>query len=450
MSSGAGRIRLIFGQPSSLASDPRTSGLSVRPGQPTMMPMDHKLPIQQAKSDGTIASVLLKVEPAPSVSSLYLHIPFCFHKCHYCDFYSLANTNHEDFVGFVARMGQELEAAGRYLSRPLDTLYIGGGTPTLLGPDLWRSLIRHIHSHVHLAPDTEWTVEANPETVTPDLMAVLAAGGVNRVSIGCQTFSPTHLKTLERWHEPSSVVAAVESARDAGIENISLDLIYAIPGQTLGQWEDDLSQALALHPQHLSCYALTFEPGTPLAVKLSRGLIDTADADLEADMFTLTRRLLIDSGFCAYEVSNFARAGRESRHNLAYWLNMDWMACGPSASGHVAGIRWKNRASLSEYLHTSTPWPTITDLEMPQPARALAERLMMGLRLARGLPYESLLADAEAIGARVSFVAALGPLIDAEHVIVDQHKHLCLTEQGLLLADSVFRQLMSAVFDPNC
>lgn len=414
-----------------------------------MMTEDHNLPILQAGADGTIASVLGKVEPSPGVAHAYIHIPFCFHKCHYCDFYSLVQTNYDSHAAFVDRLAREIETIGRFLKKPLDTLYIGGGTPTLLGPALWQRLIRAIHANLGINPLTEWTVEANPETVTDELASTLAEGGVNRISIGCQTFSPIHLRTLERWHEPSSVSRTVDRARAAGIRNISLDLIFAIPGQTMEQWQDDLRQALELEPDHLSCYALTFEPGTPLSVKRDRGDIMPADEDLEADMFTWTRRHLADQGFDAYEISNFARPGKSSRHNLAYWLNDDWLAFGPSAASHVCGYRWKNVPSLSAYLQSPTPWPPITDLETPDPTRNLAERLMMGLRLSRGLPLDGVLAEADHVGARTALSTAIDNAIVSRQLVIRPLNRLSLTDEGLILADSVIHALMSAIYSGN-
>jgi coproporphyrinogen III oxidase-like Fe-S oxidoreductase len=234
--------------------------------------------------------------------------------------------------------------------------------------------------------DGEFTVECNPETVTPELMEILVQGGVNRVSMGAQSFNPVHLKTLERWHDPASVPRALSIARDAGISRRSIDLIFGIPGQTLDDWKSDLDAALALGTTHLSCYNLTYEPNTAMTARKNRGEFAAADEDLEVEMYSATLAALRAAGLERYEVSNYARPGDEARHNLAYWHQEQWLAAGPSASAHVAGHRWKNLPRLDDYLSFSDEgFAAITDHEPPDAQRALAERIMTGLRLARGL-----------------------------------------------------------------
>jgi oxygen-independent coproporphyrinogen-3 oxidase len=197
------------------------------------------------------------------ISGLYVHVPFCFHKCHYCDFYSIVDSQDRQ-AAFVDRLIGELTAASQHFGQPLQTIFVGGGTPTLLRVELWKRLLAAIHESVQLERDYEWTVEANPETLTSELVDVLIAGGVNRFSIGCQSFNPVHLKTLERWHDPRNVHRSVEILRVAGVSNFNLDLIFGIPGQSLDEWQADLDNALSLAPSHLSCYSLMYEPNTPL------------------------------------------------------------------------------------------------------------------------------------------------------------------------------------------
>jgi len=230
----------------------------------------------------------------------------------------------------------------------------------------------------------EFTVECNPETASEELFAVLTAGGVDRLSIGAQSFDPELLKVLERWHDPASVPRAVELARAGGIDRISLDLIFAIPGQTLDAWQRDLDAALALAPDHLSCYTLTYEPNTPMTVRCARGDFTPASEDLEADLYEATVARLAQAGFARYEISNYAKLGQQSQHNLAYWRQSPWLAAGPSASAHVAGHRWKVVPHLGAYLASTGAAPVI-DHEAPDARRALAERMMTGVRLAEGL-----------------------------------------------------------------
>ncbi len=396
--------------------------------------------------------------PHAPARSLYLHVPFCFHKCHYCDFYSIVDTGdrHEAFVRTLVR---ELETLAPYATAPIETIFVGGGTPTLLAPAHWRELLSHLHRLFDLAPIRsgagEFTIECNPETATPELFDVLVAGGVNRVSIGAQSFNETHLATLERWHDPASVPRALAVAAAAGVERRSVDLIYAIPGQTLAEWEDDLSRALALDPGvgHVSAYALTYEPNTAMTMRLRLGDFEAIDEDLEASMFEHTARRLSAAGFERYEVSNFARtdaAGGPSRHNLAYWRGGSWLAAGPSASGHVrteqGGWRWKNAPRLTDWQRgvEATGFSPVDDLEPPDPARALAETIMLGLRLSEGLDADDTLARARAIGAADAMDDAIRAETDAGRLEFRAGR-LVLSDAGWLHADGVAGELMASL-----
>jgi oxygen-independent coproporphyrinogen-3 oxidase len=382
----------------------------------------------------------------PRPQSLYLHVPFCFHKCHYCDFYSIVD-NRDRQEAFAGRLGRELEALAP-LAGPLRTVFVGGGTPTLLRRELWEQLLGRLSDKYDLAEIRagrgEFTVECNPETATPELMATLRAGGVNRVSVGAQSFDPRHLKTLERWHDPANVGRALELARGAGIERTSLDLIFAIPGQTLAEWGEDLRRGLDLGVDHMSCYALTYEPNTAMTKRMERGEFARADEDLEADMYELTVETLAAAGLARYEVSNFARSGQESLHNLAYWRAEPWLAAGPSASAHVGGWRWKNAPRLDDYLNREEGGlPPAVDVEAPDAARALVERIMMGIRLREGLERAALVREAEAVGGEDGAVAMEreAAALEAEGILAPDPARLRLTERGFLLADLAARRL---------
>ena len=441
----------------------------------------------------TIAQLLRNVDPFPPARSLYVHIPFCFHKCHYCDFYSLVDSQDRQSL-FTDRLIDELTALAPFSDRAdpnptadalagtgppgLRTIFVGGGTPTLLAPEHWDRLLGAIASDYALADDLEFTVEANPETVSDALVATLAAGGVNRVSIGCQTFNATHLKTLERWHDPDNVPRAIERIRRGGISRISLDLIFGIPGQSLGDWADDLERAIALEPEHLSCYALTFEPGTAMTTRRDRGHITPIEEDLEADMFLLTRERLREAGYVDYEISNFARPGAACRHNLVYWENGNWLAAGPSASGHMNGLRWKVLPHLAKYLASQGSSPLL-EFERVPPATQIGERIMLGLRLTAGMDLHDLRRD---IAARLSpetlaafeealnhaidngELEVLGPMPPAWQAIGPNDSNpagsdvglnglnglrLRLTEAGRLVADTVIARFMAAVDPPT-
>jgi oxygen-independent coproporphyrinogen-3 oxidase len=343
---------------------------------------------------------------------------------------------------FVQRLKVELEALAPWAG-PLETIFVGGGTPTLLRVELWEELLRTLHGLFDLSRRPEFTVECNPETATPELFAMLRAGGVNRVSIGAQSFNPAHLKTLERWHDPQNVLKALALAREAGIERQSLDLIFAIPGQTLGEWEQDLETALGAGTTHLSCYALTYEPRTEMTARLNRGEFTKADEDLEADMFCLTLEKIRAAGLERYEVSNFARPGDECRHNLAYWRQRNWLAAGPAASAHMNGHRWKNVPRLDDYLNGGGgDFAPITDYEAADAKRNLAERIMTGLRIAEGLDAAEIIAASGAKGVRIQ---ALAVRARAQGLLIADGERWRLNDAGFLVADTVASDFMSAL-----
>mgnify|MGYP003109703901 CR=1 FL=1 len=406
--------------------------------------------------------------------SLYVHMPFCFHKCHYCDFYSIVDQ--QDRMGAFAealiadlrhasgwaRTGKPTAGETEAERAPLRTIFVGGGTPTLLPVELWTRVLGALGGSFDLslmqpggrASPGEFTVECNPETATAALMAALASGGVNRLSIGAQSFDARHLKTLERWHDPANVARAIGLAREAGIERLSVDLIYAIPGQTVAEALDDIDRAVDLGVEHVSAYSLTYEPGTAMTARLNRGEFAPTDEETDAEMFESVAERLAAHGFRRYETSNFAFPGAECRHNLAYWRQRDWIAVGPSASAHLAGHRWKNAPRLGTYLgafEREQPCPVV-DLETPDARRALAERIMTGLRLSDGLDAGSILAGARAIDPRLvgSLRGAIAGL-RADGLIRHRGTHRferwILSRDGEILADRIAAGLM-AVVDP--
>jgi oxygen-independent coproporphyrinogen-3 oxidase len=394
--------------------------------------------------------------PGRPVRSLYVHIPFCFHKCHYCDFYSLVDTR-DRMAPFVDRLIADLRSVAPWSAgAPLRTIFVGGGTPTLLPAELWERLLAGLHdafdlSRLGASGAGEFTVECNPETANAGLFAVLASAGVNRISIGAQSFDPRHLRTLERWHDPENVSRAVELARDAGIERQSLDLIYAIPGQSLDDALRDVDRALDLGVTHVSAYSLTYEPGTAMTARLQRGEFDPTPDETDAEMMTAITDRLRAAGLRRYETSNFAAPGHECRHNLAYWRGEDWIPVGPSASGHIAGHRWKNAPRLGTYLASPGCVPAV-DHERPDARRALAERAMTGLRLAEGLDAEAYLAGCRAlepglpsrVRAWVRSQRTIGRLLPNS---ARRPERWVLSDAGMLAADGIAAQLMSIV-DP--
>lgn len=381
----------------------------------------------------------------PEVSSLYVHIPFCFHKCHYCDFYSIVDRQDRQ-EAFVARMISELRAHSKATRRPtLDTIFIGGGTPTLLAPHLLKELLASIQSEFDLTPSTEWTIESNPETLTDEICAVLVESGVNRISMGAQTFNTAHLKALERHHDPESVERSIHRAKAAGFDRLSLDLIYAIPGQALDEWAQDLARAFALPIDHLSAYALTYEPNTAMTARLKKGEFAPAPDELEVEMYNHTLDQIRAQGLKRYEVSNHAKPGSECRHNLAYWQGKNWLAVGPSAAGHLDGTRWKNTPRLEEYLNTSdNGFAPICEHETPDGRRTLMDWMMMGIRVSEGLDQAKLLKDASKLGRHKEITLAMSMCEDQGWVTL-QSTHWSLTDNGYHFADRVARELIGAL-----
>ncbi len=414
---------------------------------------------------------------------MYLHVPFCFHKCHYCDFFSLVEPKgREDRQeAFTEALIRELNAHIEHYQLKPQTLFVGGGTPTLLRPQLWQRLLGAISDAGVLDSVAEFTVEANPETVSAELMHILAEGGVNRLSMGAQSFNPQHLKTLERWHDPETVPRAMLLAREAGIQNLNLDLIFAIPGQTLNDLDQDLDTALQFNPTHLSCYSLIFEPNTPLTQKMKLGRISPVGEEIERDMYDHVMNRLEDADFEHYEISNWAKRVPNAldpetelsgnrwvmpgccciiddddvfslsdtqspapetrsnicRHNLIYWHNKNWLGLGPSAASHINGHRWKNEPHLGRYIAGSPSPPTLDHEQLP-PRRRLGEQIMLGLRLRLGVQLDWLQANLlpdDPRHATIDELIQIGMLEKTE-------SHLRLTRRGLFLADSVIAKLL--------
>lgn len=426
-------------------------------------------PVQQPGATTSVALEGAGLGSRPAVRSLYIHVPFCVHKCHYCDFYSFVDTRDQQGA-FVDRLVSELRALAPHAAgAPLKTLFVGGGTPSLLRMDLWERLLGTLDQCFDLslirrsAPAdrhglAEFTVECNPESATPELLALLRSSGVNRVSLGAQSFNSRHLMTLERRHDPDNVARAIEAAAAAGIQRRSVDLIFAIPGQTLDEWDADLATALRLGIEHLSCYSLTYEPNTAMTQRLRLGEFEPVPDEVEAEMFRHTLARVRAAGFERYEVSNFSHPGRASRHNLAYWLQDQWLAAGPSASGHAwagqtmrAGShRWKNLPRLGDYLAGGTGFAPAVDVEAPDPLRLIRERIMMGLRLEVGLDAAALLADLEAIAPAAArrLRSTVGRFADRGAIrVIGDDASWRLTDEGFLIADRVAAELMATVRD---
>lgn len=382
--------------------------------------------------------------PAADVTGLYVHVPFCFHKCHYCDFYSITRQDESRMARFVDRMLREAEqwqaSATRAVVRPR-TVFFGGGTPTLLPLAEMTRLIRGLRDRIDLSLINEWTIEANPATVTPEYCRALRELGVDRLSFGAQSFNPADLKMLERHHDPEDVPRSLEMARAAGFTRLNIDLIYAVPGQDRASWEQTLESAIALGTPHLSCYGLTYELNTPMAVKKRLGHFKGAEESLELQMLHHTRRRLAEVGRPAYEVSNYAVPGEECRHNLMYWTGGSYVSLGPSAASHVAGWRWRNRPHLGEWEQAIDAGNLpATEVEVLTPDRRAGELAMLMLRLTPGIDFADY-AGRTGYDAREIYRDQLKQLSSAGLITVDD-RGFRLTEAGLNVADAVASEFL--------
>ena len=316
---------------------------------------------------------------------LYLHIPFCRQKCVYCDFYSLSGSEGrmDDYTAALcAHLQETAPSAAEYL---VDTVYLGGGTPSYLGPKRLTAILDTVFQHYSVADNAEITLEANPDSAG-DIHALrtLRSAGFNRISLGMQSADPSELKTIGRIHTPEQVRIAVNAARSAGFDNLSLDLIYGLPDQTPEGWAANLSAAAELEPEHLSCYGLKVEEGTPLFARRSQ--FHLPDDEAQADLYLHTAEYLPQMGYRQYEISNFSRPGRESRHNLKYWTLAPYLGFGPGAHSDFNGVRYSYEKDLDRYLQgvVNHAPPLSEQIPISRQGR-MEEWIMLGLRTVHGL-----------------------------------------------------------------
>jgi putative oxygen-independent coproporphyrinogen III oxidase len=376
---------------------------------------------------------------------IYVHVPFCAARCGYCDFNTytaseLAGSGASP-DGWLAAVRRELDLATQTVGpRPVDTVFVGGGTPSLLGAARLAEVLDAIRDSFGLAPGAEVTTEANPESTSPAFFAGLAEAGFTRVSLGMQSVAPHVLRVLERRHSPGRAVAAAREARAAGIGHVNLDLIYATPGETDDDLRASLDAALDAEVDHVSAYALIVEDGTALARRVARGELPAPDDDVAAARYELIDDRLAGAGMRWYEVSNWARSEDAAcRHNLGYWLDGDWWGLGPGAHSHLAGTRWWNVKYPARYaaLLEAGESPE-ADRELLTEAERHTERVMLRLRLASGLPLD-LLDDA---GCAVAARAADDGLLEPSALAAGR---AVLTRRGRLLADAVVHALLASV-----
>jgi putative oxygen-independent coproporphyrinogen III oxidase len=373
---------------------------------------------------------------------VYVHVPFCASICGYCDFNRVVpGEDGDDVAAYVRAALAEIRLARAVLGSGaprVATVFFGGGTPTLLAPDLLAALLDEIRALFGLEDGAEVTVEANPETVSPPMLAALRAAGFTRISLGMQSAREHVLAALDRRHTPGRAVAAAAEARAAGFAHVSLDLIYGTPGETAADWEASLTAAVGAGVDHLSAYGLTVEPGTRMHARVRSGVQRAPEDDVLARRYRTADALLGDAGLRWYEISNWAAdAGARCRHNVGYWRSADWWGVGPGAHSHVGGVRWWNvlhpRGYAARLAGGASP---AAGRERLDPAERRTERLMLGIRLADGLEVARL-DDAAASAAAEQ--AALGRIDAAAFA----RGRVVLTLDGRLLGDAVARALVS-------
>jgi len=314
---------------------------------------------------------------------LYIHVPFCRSKCPYCDFYSLANTSlMRDWLDAV------ISEMGIYKGcfKTFNTLYLGGGTPSFLpGPHL-EALVTQVRGHFAFAPDAEMSIETNPRDLTAEEAALLKTLGFNRINVGVQSFHDDELCFLGRQHNAKDAIAAVSRLRDAGFDNVGLDLIYGLPGQDMERWLDTLEKGLSFEPEHLSCYQLTIEKGTVFGRRKEEGDLDPIGEDVEREFFLTTSEFLTGRGYCHYEISNFARDTKHTcLHNEKYWRRTPYLGLGPAAHSFQEGRRWWNVRSVRGYCEAlRNDRAPVEGEETLSPAQAHLESVALGLRTRRG------------------------------------------------------------------
>lgn len=371
---------------------------------------------------------------------VYVHIPFCEQKCSYCDFYSVvvgAGEFSSLTDNYLVSLRQEaLYYRALWGDSPLTTIFFGGGTPSLLPPEKLADLIAFLRTELPFVTDPEITIEANPHSLTEAGAEALAAAGVNRVSLGAQSFQDDFLKAIGRLHRAEQISESVRSLRRAGIDNINLDLIFGLPGQSVRHWQETLEQAAALQPTHLSCYALILEPGTPLAAWHEAGLVQLPNDDDQADMYGLARSLLRSAGYEHYEISNFCLPGCACQHNLLYWRNRPHIALGTAAAGYVNRCRYINAPDLHGYLQSwQSGNPNYLECEQVGVEQEMDDTMMVGMRLIAGVAEEEFrhrfgVSYWDVYGEEITELVERGLVVEVEG-------SLRVTEQGLFLENMV-------------
>lgn len=371
---------------------------------------------------------------------LYIHIPFCHSKCDYCDFYSVAGTDDRMKAYQKALLRHLKETAPRTINCTIDTVYFGGGTPSYYGEQRLRPLLQTVQKFFPLSNTAEITLEANPDSMDLKSLDRLHRDGFNRISIGMQSADDRQLTALGRPHNFAQTQEAVAAARQAGFDNLSLDLMFGLPGQTMEDWKASLRAAVDLDPEHISCYALKLEENTPLYAR--RSTLELPDDDTQADMYLLMVSLLKEAGYAQYEISNFAKPGKESRHNLKYWKLGEYIGLGPGAHSDFDGCRYSFLANLNTYIEGITTGATLVDSFEEIPARERqGEYLMLRLRTVEGIESSEY---SRAFGREFTPLETLMKKYAGQGWAVFEKGRWHFTPDGFLISNQLIGELLEA------
>lgn len=391
--------------------------------------------------------MLSKLEPSIFPLGCYVHIPFCLSKCNYCDFLSQP-FNKDLSTKYVKALAIEIRNWGKRLQKPIvDTIYFGGGTPAILALPQLKALITACFDAFQVTKDAEISIEANPgtiinpETITNHKLKELRKIGFNRISFGVQSTHPRHLTHLGRTHTVNQVRESIEAARETGWDNLNLDLIFGIPGQTLKEWEETIKTALKHKPDHLSAYILTIEEGTIYGKLFADGVLVLPQEETVVRMYNKLLKLLGNDGYLHYEISNFSLPGKECQHNLKYWQYKEYLGLGTGAVSFINGIRFKKESSLAKYIgDISNNSLSIVEVEYPSLKTKFFERLMLGLRLKKGIALNKFSSDEKELFG-TSIAPKLLPYIDAG-LLIKEKDNLRFTSKGWFLSNEVLQALV--------
>lgn len=372
------------------------------------------------------------------MAGIYLHIPFCKKACHYCNFhFSTSLRQKNDFTGALLR---EISLQQNYLQgQTVETIYFGGGTPSLLEQEELEIILDQLRRSFAIHPQAEYTLEANPDDITPAKLAAWKQVGINRLSIGIQSFFEEDLQWMNRAHNAQQAEACIRLAQQAGFYNLTIDLIYGTPALTDARWQENVQKALALGVPHLSCYALTVEPGTALQKMIDQHKKEAVDDEKQARHFTLLMQWVQEAGYEHYEISNFARPGFRSRHNTSYWQGKPYLGLGPSAHSFNGAVRQWNVANNALYIQSLQKDSLPFESEQLDARQQLNEYIMISLRTAEGIDLNRLEQQFGA-AARSAVQASLQPYLQSKRCII-QEQRVILTKEGKLFADGIAADL---------